>query len=211
MRCRFLRRKRRMFSDRFRGFSLSLCLMIGSAVLSAPAAAQGDRAPAHKASSVTGKKEIKFEVISIRSAKPEFSPYDGGATHLGDTNPTPDGFISTLTAWQMLIIAYAPDDGSEPTVPMINAPKWLSNSPPDWYVINARVSDADRDAWRNQSKRHELLHSAMRDLLKERCKLVAQEQPAEFPDYWKDGAEYESDGSGVRASQRSLCSPHGRF
>jgi len=72
--------------------------------------------------------------------------YVSGATHLSDTNPTPDGFVTTMTAWQMLMLAYAPDDGSTQTVPMINEPKWLSSSPSDWYVINARVSDADRDA-----------------------------------------------------------------
>lgn len=173
-----------MFNDKFLSFYLVLCLMIGSAVLGVPAAGQGaGGAPANRASSVGGKKEVKFEVISIRPAKPGASPYDGGATHLSDTNPSPDGFVTTMTAWQMLMLAYAPDDGSAQTVPMINAPKWFSSSAPDWYVINARVSEADRDAWRNQSKRHELLHSAMRDLLKERCKLMAHEEPAEFSDY----------------------------
>jgi uncharacterized protein (TIGR03435 family) len=66
---------------------------------------------------------------------------------------------------------------------MINAPKWFHDIPPDWYTINARVSDADRDAWRGQGRNHELLRSAMRDLLKQRCGLVVHEQPAEFPDY----------------------------
>ena len=62
---------------------------------------------------------------------------------------------------------------------LVNGPTWFG----DWYDINARVSDDDREAWRNQSSQHELLRSALRDLLKERCKLVIHEQPTEVPDF----------------------------
>ncbi len=63
--------------------------------------------------------------------------------------------------------------------PLVNWPPW----PAEWYVINARVSDADAGDWRNQSGRHELLRSAIRDLLKERCKLVVHIELTELPDY----------------------------
>jgi len=172
----------RKFSKTFWCFSaVSLCLMVGFALWGVQAAAQGSHA-AHgdkSGSIVAKKKEVKFEVISIRPVKPGWSPYDGAPAPLSNANPTPDGFLSTLTVWQMLMIAYAPDDQSWGNIPVVNSPSWAG----DWYVINARVSDADVEAWRNQSGHHELLRSAMRDLLKERCKLVVHQQPTELPDY----------------------------
>jgi uncharacterized protein (TIGR03435 family) len=153
--------------------------MAGTSLLSASAAAQGSNtAQAHKTGSDSGaKKEVKFEVISIRALQPGSSQY---GSHY-DPNPTPTGFLSTLTVWQMLMIAYAPDDQSWANIPIVNTPKWFQEA--DFYVINARVSDADQDAWRKQSNRHELLRSAMQDLLRERCKLVLHELPTEIRDY----------------------------
>jgi len=195
-------------SKTFLGFPLaSLCLMTGFALPGVPAAAQGSNPAYGKTGSAAGKKEVKFEVISIRPAKPGWSPYDGSSAPVGNRNPTPDGFGSTLTVSQMLMIAYAPDDRSWGTIPVItntpdavswgssstsiiSAPKWFG----DWYVIQARVSDADREAWRNQSGNHELLRSAMRDLLKEKA--------------W---AEDETNCSGFHASKGSVSSAHWGF
>jgi uncharacterized protein (TIGR03435 family) len=181
------------FSKTFRRYSVAfLCLMVGLTVLGVQARAQGSNG-AHGSklgSESAKKKDVKFEVISIRPVVP------GSAVGAGYTpNPTPDGFVSSLTVWQMLMIAYAPNDQSWGSIPIIShtpdavswggnsatksAPKWLG----DWYVINARVSDADRDAWRDQSSQHDLLRAAMRDLLKERCHLVVHEQPTDLPDY----------------------------
>jgi uncharacterized protein (TIGR03435 family) len=200
----------RVFGHRFRGFFLVLVLMMGAAAGRGVAAQGLARAPANKGG-VPAKKEIKFEVISMRPAKPGFSPYDGGATHMSDTNPTPDGFITTMTVWQMLMLAYAPDDGSVQNVPMVNPPKWLST----WYVIDARVSDVDRDAWRGQDRRHVLLHAAMRDLLKERCKLVAHEQPTAFPDYelviGKHGLKMKATTPGTAPPKEAFPLPTGGF
>lgn len=172
------------FSKKFRLFPVAyLCLMLGSALWNSQAAAQGS-SQAHGSKSVgddARNEEMKFEVISIRPVKPGWSPYEGGVAQLSNTIPTPTGFVSALTVWQMLMIAYAPSDLAWDGVPMINPPNWLHD--PDWYVINARVSEADISAWRNQSAHHELLRTAMQDLLKKRCKLVAHKQPAELPDY----------------------------
>ncbi len=166
-------------------FLVSLSLTIGSALWSVTAAAQANNAGHGDkyGSNATKKEEIKFEVISIRPVKPGWSPYDGGSSHLSDFNPTPSGFISTLTVWQMIMIAYAPSDQSWDSIPLINAPKWLYNYDAAWFFINARVSEADMRAWQNQSIHHELLRSAMQNLLKERCKLVIHKQPGEFSDY----------------------------
>ena len=160
-------------------------MMTVSAFCSVPAAAQANNA-AHadkSGSNSAKKKEVKFEVISIRPVKPGWSPYDGGSSHMSDFNPAPYGFVSTLTSWQMLMIAYAPSDQSWDSIQIINAPKWFTSYDTTWYFINARVSAADMGAWRNQSVHHELLRSAMQDLLKERCQLVIHKQPGEFPDY----------------------------
>jgi uncharacterized protein (TIGR03435 family) len=172
----------RKLSGMFLCFSLaSLCLMTG-----ASAAAQGTNAAhGNKPDSTPAKtKEVKFEVISIRPVKPGWSPYDGSPSHLSDVNPTPDGFTSTLTVWQMLMIAYAPvDQAAWVSIPVTGGPGWFYSHSPDFYFIDARVSNSDLAAWRNQSGHHELLRAAMRDLLKQRCSLVLHEQPTELPDY----------------------------
>lgn len=170
-----------MFSTRFWCISwAAVGLITGSALLSTSASAQASNAP-HAAitSADTGqKKEVKFEVVSIHPLKSGSAPTGTGFT----PNPTPDGFVSTLTVWQMLMVAYAPGNlESWLSTPLVNEPKWFGDT--DWYVVTARVSDADRDAWRNQSNHHELLRSAMQDLLKVRCKLVVHEQSTEIPDF----------------------------
>jgi uncharacterized protein (TIGR03435 family) len=156
-----------------------LCTMI---VLGLPAVQASARERIGSDSGSAGKTaEIKFEVISIRPVKSGWSPYDGGLPSLSNADPTPTGFTSTLTVWQMLMIAYAPDKRSAwSSIPIVNMPGWLSS--PDWYVINARVAESDVGVWRKQSNHHEFLSLAMQDLLKKRCRLVIHEEPAELPD-----------------------------
>jgi uncharacterized protein (TIGR03435 family) len=167
-------------SKRFWCFSLaSLCLMIGSTLLSTLAAAQGSNA-AHgdKNGSDAGKtKEVKFEVISIR-------PLESADESEKHFDPTSDGFTSPITARQMIMVAYAPEDNflwslGHGATDIRNAPPWLN----DGYEIRARVSDDDREAWRNQGREHEMLRSAMQALLKERFKLVIHELPTKIQDY----------------------------
>ncbi|GGH12595.1 TIGR03435 family protein [Silvibacterium dinghuense] len=118
---------------------------------------------------------MRFEVTSIRPVRP-------GVIGEGvNFNPSPTGFTANLTVWMMVAIAYAPDDNSWETFPILHMPKWMYT--PDWYTIRARVSEADEAAWRDQGPRHELLRAAMRDLLKTRCHLEAHTVPAEFTDY----------------------------
>lgn len=116
-------------------------------------------------------KEVKFEVLSIR-------PMPGPSAM--NLNPTPNGFASNLSVFQMIMVAYGPVDfalwGS---VQILNAPGWVS----DFYGINARVSQADLKAWQSQSSEHELLRSAMRAALKERFHLAIHEQPAVARDF----------------------------
>ena len=162
----------RVFGKRIWAFSLASCLMIGSALLSVPAAAQGSNAARgnNSVSDAGRKKEVKFEVASIRLAGPNAGQWQ-------TFSPTPDGFTSQLSVAQMIMLAYAPYgtfqmNGLGLTRVSLE-PRWIY----DWYVINARVSDADREAWRNQGKQQELLKAALRNLLKERFKLVLHEEP----------------------------------
>jgi uncharacterized protein (TIGR03435 family) len=60
------------------------------------------------------------------------------------------------------------------SVEILNTPKWIG----DFYDIKGRVSPSDLQAWQHQTKEHELLRSALRAALQERCKLIIKEQPA---------------------------------
>jgi uncharacterized protein (TIGR03435 family) len=123
------------------------------------AAAQSSRAAANE-------KEFKFEVVSIR-------PINGPSAM--NTSPTPSGFSSALSIWQMIMVAYGPlNDATWGTVQVLGTPNWIG----DFYNFNARVSQADLKAWQNQSGGHELLRSAMRAALKERFNLAIHEQPS---------------------------------
>ena len=78
------------------------------------------------------------------------------------------------------MLAYAPGTyltwgGTE----VRNFPSWNG----DFYDFNARVAEADLKAWQHQSSQHELLRSAMRTALKERCKLEIHEEPSQAPDW----------------------------
>jgi uncharacterized protein (TIGR03435 family) len=56
-----------------------------------------------------------------------------------------------------------------------NAPSWLG----EFYDFDARVSQSDLEAWQHQTAEHELLRSAMRAALRDRCKLVIHERPGQ--------------------------------
>jgi uncharacterized protein (TIGR03435 family) len=82
----------------------------------------------------------------------------------------------------MMMIAYSNEpflNWSNGPTKVINDPKWVMER----YVVNARVSDADIAAWRNQSEHDELLQSAMQNLLQERFKLRVHEQQTDIPVY----------------------------
>jgi uncharacterized protein (TIGR03435 family) len=177
-----------------------LLLAAALVVLAAPAANAQTRPPAASAQPVPAqggtaahgdkfgaesvKKDFKFEVVSIRPVSPQSTAERPG--------PTPDGFDAQIPLYNMIMLAYAPEE----FLAWLNGPTRISNPPQsiwDHYEINARVADEDREAWRNQGNRHELLSSALRDVLKERFKLVIHEHPGEFP-----GLHLVTMGKGVK-------------
>lgn len=152
------------------------CLIIAPGLSSASAPAQANKA-IHVDTSRTdsGKEDFRFEVVSIRPlSKPMAEPRPG---------LTPDGFNTQLSVRDMIMWAYASEEW--PAWLTGNGATRIGGNPPqligDYYEINARVADTDREAWRNQGNRHELLDSALRDVLKVRFKLVIRQQSAEVP------------------------------
>jgi uncharacterized protein (TIGR03435 family) len=113
-------------------------------------------------------KDVQFEVFSIR-------PVNGSVNLPMNTGPSPNGFDSRLSLWQAIMVAYGPANYANwGSVEILKAPSWIG----DFYDIKARVPQAGLTAWQNQSKEHELLRSAMRAALKDRCRLAIHEQPS---------------------------------
>ena len=113
--------------------------------------------------------EFSFDVFSIR-------PENMATGVPTNTAPSPNGFNSRLTLRQAIMIAYGPDNHSvnPGSVEVFKTPAWID----DFYDIRARVADANLKAWQSQSNHHELLRSALRVALQERCELAIHEQPS---------------------------------
>jgi uncharacterized protein (TIGR03435 family) len=114
-------------------------------------------------------REVKFEILSLRPVKP-------GVVLSQNDRPAMNGYRATLSIWQTITLAYTDDDSVTWGATQIkNAPNWLG----DFYDIDARVSQADLQAWQHQSSKQELLRSAMRAALQDRCKLAIHEEPSQ--------------------------------
>jgi uncharacterized protein (TIGR03435 family) len=172
-------------------FSLaSACLL--TALWTAPSLAQS--------SDAAQQKDFKFEVVSIRPVSPQSTAERPGLT--------PDGFDAQIPLYNMIMLAYAPEEfpawaNSNGATRISNPPSWIW----DRFEINAHVADSDREAWRNQGVRRELVNSALREVLKDRFKLVIHQQPAEFP-----GLHLVTMGKGVKlkATPPGFVLPPGR-
>jgi len=155
-----------------------LCLLAGVALSSASVQAQAQRGAQKPSEHISASpKEVKFEVISMKPVKAD-AP---GLTSFG---PTPTGYHSHTSIWEMIKLAYVPGFSAEwENTPLLNAPKWLYEDGSNCYAVDARVSKEDMETWQNQGLQRELLRSALRALLRERCKLAIHTEPKEVPDY----------------------------
>jgi uncharacterized protein (TIGR03435 family) len=154
--------------------SVSLCLAIGLALPALPATAQPSGV-AGAAGSVRADKQYRFEVFSIRPHQPDTAPLD--------RQYTPDGLTQTATLEYLIKLAYI----SRPGLPfssltVLHSPDWAAN---DWYDINARVAPEDMAAWQKAEDLYdsEVLRSALRAALEDRCKLALHITPVDIP-YW---------------------------
>jgi uncharacterized protein (TIGR03435 family) len=133
---------------------------------------QGDRA-ARSPSGAAPENEFKFEVLSIK-------PTQRGPS-VGISAPKANGFSATALFQQVVLFAYGlPCPISLPfcaPTEIRNQPGWFAEP----YAFDARVSQADLKAWQNQGKNFDLLRSALRAALKERCKLILHKEPKQQP------------------------------
>jgi uncharacterized protein (TIGR03435 family) len=115
-------------------------------------------------------KELQFEVFSIRP----LNPATPTATLTANGTPSPGGFDSRLSLWQAIMVAYGPvNPVNWGSVEILKGPDWIGG----FYEVKGRVAQADLVPWQTQTKNHELLRSAMRAALRERCKLTIHESP----------------------------------
>ena len=165
-------------TDICRLFVANLCLLAGVALSSASVEAQAQRGAQKPSERISASpKEVKFEVISIK-------PIKADAPGLTSFVPTPTGYRSQMSVWEMIKLAYVPGFYAEwQNTPLLNAPKWLYEDGSNNYAVDARVSKEDMEAWQHQGLQRELLRSALRALLRERCKLVIHTEPKEVRDY----------------------------
>jgi uncharacterized protein (TIGR03435 family) len=113
-------------------------------------------------------KEIRFEILSIRPTKPGPSG--------GNWGYTPGGFLWKARIWDALQLAFVGEDTSQWNFTFIaNTPNWTRE---ETYDFAARIAQADIKAWQAQ-KHYELLRSALRNALRDRCKLAIHEEPVE--------------------------------
>ena len=112
---------------------------------------------------------LAFEIVSIRP-NPTSNSYGGWKT-------TPDGFHMTQSIWATIMEAYFPQDMAYWSANrLVNEPKWLR----DKYTIDARVSEADREAWQTQGStldKKPLLSAMLQTMLAERCKFTFHRVP----------------------------------
>jgi len=199
----------RKSGERVRCFSLA-AVCVGIALLSADgsAAAQGGSA-AHgdKPGDAAKKKDVRFEVFSIRPSAP--------GAFFSMTGRTPTGFVARINLFQALEYAYLPGDsttwGRYGGQTIQNLPDWASGM--NLYDISAHVPEEDMAAWRNQGNKNELLHSALQAALKERCKMVVHQQPTVVPDYQlviaKKGLKLKASVPGAALPAKGLPLPSG--
>lgn len=116
--------------------------------------------------------------------------------------PTATGFRTRICIWQALMLAFvSPDLTAWNDSRIRKMPKWSG----EFYDFDGVVSKSDVQSWQNQGPKRELLRSALRNALKDRCKLRIHETPAERPNLL-----LVTGGSGLRvkaAASNCVLSP----
>jgi len=98
----------------------------------------------------------------------------------------PDGYRISVPLVSLIDMAYLPLPGYRSgSSTLLHSPAWVGD---DIYDIEARVAPEDQAIWQQayagrDFEDSELLRSAMREALKERCKIAVHVLPVELP-YW---------------------------
>ncbi len=144
--------------------------------------AQSSAAPGATAGPMVGAdgKPLAFDAASIRK----------NVDHVGKCMPeqlqaTPDGLHMTDCPLRMAVgAAYVPATGEALGFVlvdrMVSMPDWMMS---ERYDINARISDADAEAWKDPVRQKEMLRAMLQTLLAERCKLVVHREMKDKPIY----------------------------
>lgn len=125
-------------------------------------------------------KPMAFDVASIRRNVDNI-----GRCNPDQIQPTPRGFHMTNCPFYVAVaVAYAPTTAETLRYLVENGiegmPSWLTQ---DRYDIDARIAEADAEAWGDPARQREMLRAMMQTLLAERCKLVAHREMRDKPIY----------------------------
>jgi len=172
------------------------------------------------------KKPLAFEVVSIKRNK-----LGGGCTSMQEA-VTKDGYhVRNCSLMVPIYTVYRPPSmGDDGFYGNVLAPDWLGN---EKYDIDAKVADADLEAWQNPVTQREMLRGMLQTMLAERCKLETHNVNKEAAVYalvvGKDGPKLKvaesvdareilrkhPDGGGIPGGQGSAVlvsdMAHGRF
>jgi uncharacterized protein (TIGR03435 family) len=128
----------------------------------------------------TTSKPISFDAASIRK----------NVDNIGKCTPdqlqaTPSGFRMTNCPLMMaLVTAYVPTTGEALGFlvgdRIVGMPDWMRS---ERYDIDARISEADAEAWKNPVRQKEMLRAMLQTLLGERCNLAALREMKDKPTY----------------------------
>ncbi|HXE08447.1 MAG TPA: TIGR03435 family protein [Acidobacteriaceae bacterium] len=119
-----------------------------------------------------------FEVVSIRQNVSQKAP--SGSTSFV---PGPDGFrVEKVPLVTVLLTAYTPKSSSTALFGnnIENLPDWARQ---EKYDIDARISDADRAAWKDPKNQPAMLRSMLQTMLADRFKLVVHRETKEVSAY----------------------------
>jgi uncharacterized protein (TIGR03435 family) len=140
-------------------------LYAGVAEMAQAGFAQSSAAPASAGRVSTNEKHPAFEVSSIRPHTAESGPVQ--------TGPTPEGFRAIgLPMFAIFQWAYAlPNQpGLLRGDQIVGDPDWLSG---ELYDVVAKIDRADLADWQKPQMRQPMLRAMLRNMLAERCKVVA--------------------------------------
>jgi len=118
-------------------------------------------------------KALAFDAASIRK-----NVNNAGRCGPDQAQATPSGFhMTNCPLWVALATAYAPTKGEALGFAMgdrmVGMPDWVKS---EHYDIDARIGEADAEAWKDPVRQREMLHAMLQALLAERCKLVVHRE-----------------------------------
>jgi uncharacterized protein (TIGR03435 family) len=181
-----------MSSSRNRTFA-SLVVVAGAALTPALAPCQINPGPVRFPPDLNAR-SYTFDVVSIRQTKTPGHPNFG---------PTPDGFHSSnLPLMVPILMANLPASGETyyTSDRIKGAPDWVNT---DQYTIEAKISDADMDAWQKPDQQKVMLQAMLEAFLVERCKLAVHRETKESAVF-----EMEVGKGGPKLKEATPDAPH---